>query len=361
MQQSFKTKARKISRFSELNSQTLFCMKNYNQLSLEQRYQIQALLKGGNTYTYIAQVLEVHKSTISREIHRNSVQSGPRKDIYDPDLAWQKTQLRHRFKAKKVVFTNEMKGTIVQWLRVKRLSPELINAEAKRLGMDMVSHETIYQWIWRMKKSRRREDSPFNNLSKYLKHGRRRRKRGRIKDSRGMITERVTIEKRPAIVKKRKRLGDYEVDLMLGKNQQSAILVITDRASIKTKIRKVQNKNSKEIAKTIINALRQEPMPVKTITFDNDKAFAMHKFIGDRLSAKTYFTRPYSSQEKGTVENRIGVLRLFFPRGKTDFRIIGNDELRSVEREINSRPVRKFNYRTPDEEYARKSKVALFS
>ena len=331
-------------------------MKKYNQLSLEQRYQIQALLSGGNTYTYIAEILGVNKSTICREIHRNSIQTGPRRHLYDPDFAWQKTQFRHRFKAKNIVFTIEMKKTIIQWLKVKRLSPELIKAEANRLGMDMVSHETIYQWIWKMKKSRCRQDQPFKNISKYLKHGRRRRKRGRIKDSRGMITERVTIEKRPAIVKKRRRVGDYEVDLMLGKNQQSAILVMTDRASIKTKIRKVQNKNSKEIAHTIIKALRQEPMPIKTITFDNDKAFALHKFIAGQLNAKTYFTRPYSSQEKGTVENRIGVLRLFFPRGKTDFSIIANDELRAVERKINERPVRKFNYRTPNEEYKRKSK-----
>jgi len=335
-------------------------MKNYNQLSLEQRYQIQVLLLGGNTYTYIAQLLGVHKSTISREVHRNAIQSGPRKHLYDPDFAWQKTQFRHRFKAKKMVFTSQMKETIIEWLKVKRLSPELIKAYANQLGMDMVCYETIYQWIWKMKKSRRREDQPFKNISKYLKHGRRRRKRGRIKDSRGIITERVTIEKRPAIVKKRKRLGDYEVDLMLGKNQQSAIVVITDRASIKTKIRKVPKKNSKEIAKTIINALRQEPIPVKTLTFDNDMAFALHKFIGDQLNAKTYFTRPYSSQEKGTVENRIGVLRLFFPRGKTDFNMISEVKLKTVEREINNRPVRKFNYRTPDEEYKRKSKSCTY-
>lgn len=335
-------------------------MKNYNQLSLEQRYQIQALLLGGNTYTYIAQLLGVHKSTISREIHRNSVRSGVRKNIYDPDLAWQKTQSRHRFKAKKLTFTDEMKKTIIQWLEVKRLSPELIRAKAKQLGMDMVSHESIYQWIWKMKKSRRREDHPFRKIYRYLKHGRRRRKRGRIKDSRGILTERVTIDKRPAIVKKRRRLGDYEVDLMLGKNQKSAILVITDRASIKTKIRKVESKNSYEIAKKIINSLNRDVVPVKTITFDNDKAFALHKFIGEQLCAKTYFTRPYSSQEKGTVENRIGVLRLFFPRKKTDFSAISDHELKSVEREINDRPVRKFNYRTPNEEYERKIKSCTY-
>jgi IS30 family transposase len=336
-------------------------MKKYNHLSLEQRYQIQVLLGKGHTYTAIAQTLDVHITTISREIKRNAIRSGPRKDLYDPDIAWQKTQSRHRFKHKKISFTIEMKQLIVKWLRDKRWSPEIISVKGREIHANMVSHEKIYQWIWEMKKSRHRDDEPFKYLYKYLKHGRRRRKRGRIKDSRGILTERVTVDKRPSIVKARKRVGDYEVDLMLGQNQKSAILVITDRASIKTKLRKVESKNSKEIAKKIVNALHQEVVPVQTITFDNDKAFALHKFIGERLNAKTYFTRPYSSQEKGTVENRIGVLRLFFPRRKTDFSTISEVELKAVEREINNRPVRKFKYRTPDEEYERKVKVALKS
>lgn len=336
-------------------------MKKYNQLSLEQRYQIQALILCGQTYTAIAQTLGVHKSTIGREIQRNQINSGPRKNIYDPDIASQKTQARHRFKPKKTVFTDGMKKLIIKWMSRKRWSPELIAAKARLCKIDMVSYETIYQWIWKMKNSNRRENLPFKNIYKYLKHGRRRKKRGRTKDSRGILTERITIDQRDAIVKKRKRLGDYEVDLMLGKNQKSAILVMTDRATIKTKIRRVENKSSTEIAKKIINALGQEAVPIKTITFDNDKAFALHKFIGERLNAKTYFTSPYSSQEKGTVENRIGVLRLFFPRRKTDFRSISDIELRAVEREINNRPVRKFKYRTPKEEYERKLKVALIS
>lgn len=336
-------------------------MKKYNQLSLEQRYQIQALLTCGHTYTTIAETIGVHKSTVGREIRRNQIMSGPRRNIYDPDIAWQKTKIRHRFKPKKIVFTDSMKKTIIKWMSCKRWSPELVKAEARKRKMDMVSHETIYQWIWNMKKSHRRENQPFKNIYKYLKHGRRRKKRGRTKDSRGILTERITIDQRPAVVKKRKRLGDYEVDLMLGKNQKSAILVITDRATIRTKIRRVESKNSNEIAKKIINALHQDAVPVNTITFDNDKAFALHKFIGERLNAKTYFTRPYSSQEKGTVENRIGVLRLFFPRRKTDFSTISDLKLKAVEREINNRPVRKFKYRTPNEEYERKLKVALKS
>src|SRR5687767_10131034 len=230
-------------------------MKKYNQLSLEQRYQIQALILCGQTYSAIAQTIGVHKSTISREIQRNQIKSGPRRNIYDPEIASQKTRTRHRLKPKKTVFTVGMKKLIIRWMSRKRWSPEIIAAKARRGKIDMVSYETIYQWIWSMKNTNRRENLPFKNIYKYLKHGRRRKKRGRTKDSRGILTERITIDQRGAIVKKKKRLGDYEVDLMLGKNQKSAILVMTDRATIRTKIRRVENKSSTEIAKKIINAL----------------------------------------------------------------------------------------------------------
>ncbi len=330
-------------------------MKKYNQLSLAQRYQIQALLSENKSFTDIAKFLGVHKSTISREMKRNISKGGKSAFVYNPELAWEKTQNRHRQKAKKTVFTLQMKETIVNWMTKRRWSPEIIAVEAKKMNMDMVSYESIYQWIWEMKKSNRRENKPFKNTYKLLKHACRRKKRGRTRDSRGVLPDRVTIDKRPAIVKKRIRPGDYEVDLMLGKNQKSVMLVITDRATIKTKIRKVKSKNSMHIAEKVIDALREEKMPVRTITFDNDKAFAKHKLIGERLKAETYFTRPYSSQEKGTVENRIGVIRMFFPR-KTDFTLVTHHQVRVVEREINNRPVRKFNYRTPNQEYELKSK-----
>jgi IS30 family transposase len=86
----------------------------------------------------------------------------------------------------------------------------------------------------------------------------------------------------------------------------------------------------------------------KTMTFDNDQAFSQHEKIAEALNIKTYFTRPYTSQDKGTIENRNGVIRMFFPK-KTDFNLIDKKEIKRVEREINNRPVRKFGYLTPNE------------
>lgn len=84
------------------------------------------------------------------------------------------------------------------------------------------------------------------------------------------------------------------------------------------------------------------------MTFDNDQALPQHQKIAQTLNIKTYFTRPYTSQDKGTIENRNGVIRLFFPK-KTDFEKVTTKEIKRVETEINNRPVRKFGYLTPHE------------
>lgn len=246
-----------------------------------------------------------------------------------------------------------MKGIICQQLKGERWSPELISHVGKQTGDCPLSHERIYQWIWHCKHGNRREDKPYKKLYLYLRHGKRRRKRGNRKDSRGIIPNRVSIEKRPLVVNKRKRVGDIEVDLMMGKNHKGALLVMTDRATLHTRLKKVASKNSDQMARTIVRQLGKNVYKVKTITFDNDKAFSAHQWIAGKLQGKAYFTRPYTSQDKGTVENRIGVIRRFLPK-KTDLRLVTDKEIRSIENKINNRPVRKFNYLTANQVLQRK-------
>jgi len=121
-----------------------------------------------------------------------------------------------------------MRKQIVEWLTVEKLSPELISVLGRAQDNDFVSHETIYTWIWSMKHSHRKENRPFQDLYQELRHGRRRRKRGNRRDNRGCIPNRISIENRPALVEKRDRLGDVEVNLMLGKNHQPGLLVIIE-------------------------------------------------------------------------------------------------------------------------------------
>ncbi len=317
--------------------------KNYTHLSIDQRYQIEALLKTEVTKIEIANIVHVHLSTITRELKRNVGLRGKGAGVYRTANAQRKTNLRHQEKPKRVIFTKPMKDWIVNRLKEDRWSPELISHQGKKTGECPLSHEWIYQWIWECKHTNRKDGQEYKQLYLYLKHGKRRRKRGNRKDRRGIIPNRASIEQRPQIINKRERLGDIEIDLMMGKNHKGPLLVMTDRVSLFTRIRKMHSKNADQMAEAIVEELSKDKHKLETLTFDNDMAFAKHELIAESLKVDTYFTRPYTSQDKGTVENRIGVIRRFFPK-KTDIRFVTERRIKEVENKINERPIRKYNY-----------------
>src|SRR6056297_428023 len=216
----------------------------------------------------------------------------------------------------------------------------------------------IYQWIWRGK---RQKDPATKTLYKHLKHGRRRRKRGNTNDSRGILTGRVSIEERPQVVDERTRLGDLEIDLMVGKAHKSALVVIIDRATLLIRLKKITSRHADSTELAIEERLARIPKAfIKTVTVDNDKAFANHRSLARTLDADVYFTRPYTSQDKGSVENRIGVVREFFPKG-TDLRHVSDQYIQTVERHLNNRPVRKFDYLSPIQQTLKYRAVALMT
>jgi IS30 family transposase len=331
--------------------------KNYTQLSLEQRYQIEALLKANQSQKQIAAIVGVHPSTIHREIKRNTPKAGLGAKDYWATNAQRKTKLRHRLKPKRLIFTQPLKQYCRELLADQKYSPAIISASGSLKWDRFPSHETIYKWIWSCKRSNRKEDKRDRNLYKLLQHGYRKHKRGNRIERRGNFPGRVFIEKRPAIVDKRKRLGDIEVDLMIGKQHRSAILVCLDRATRKVTLRKLRSKESKEVKHKIINAFKKHTW-LKTMTFDNDSAFMQHLNIAEELNVKTFFTRPYTSQDKGSVENRIGVVRRFLPKS-TDLSLISQRNLQKVEDLINNRPMKLFNFKTPNQVFS--EKIALIT
>ncbi len=312
----------------------------FRQLQEEERIKIEALLNQGLSLTSIARTLSRPVSTISRELKRN----GPQ--VYRADRANYFTGLRHRQKRKHTVFDEDMKIFIKRQLSEKRLSPELIAVLGKQCRRDFICTEWIYQWIWSMKFSQAMADKKYQGLYQFLRHARRRRKRGRKRNMRGNILFRTWIDQRPAQASKRKHPGHLEADIMLGKNRQPGLLVVLDRYSRKTWIRKLKTKDAGYVMKKLAAICRQMGQ-VKTVTLDNDQSFAKHYKLGD-LGIKTFFTHPYSSQEKGSVENRIGIIRMFFPK-KTEFTEVLETEVQKVQKIINERPLRMFNYRSPNE------------
>lgn len=205
-------------------------------------------------------------------------------------------------------------------MKYVKWSPELISRRLIKKGKHCVSHETIYKWKYLTRFSNHRKHRKYKKLKRELRHSARRQKRGNQQDKRSTIKHRVGIDKRPEVVNDRSRIGDVEIDLMMGSNHKSALLVMTDWTTLVTMIEKMECKNADEINEKMIKRLtRINSSWIKTITYDNGEEFARHYEIADLLNVKTYFTKPYTSQDKGIVENRIGVIRRFYPR-KTDLR-----------------------------------------
>lgn len=314
--------------------------KTFCQLHKDERLKIEVLLQQGLSISLIARQLGRPASTISREIKRN----GPLK--YDASKAQDVTSRRHRHKPKRTVFDQSMIDFIDSSMRNKRWSPEIISIEGRKQRPDFISHEWIYRWVWSMKFSQWKTDKKYNLLYKYLKHGSGRKRRGKQRCNRGNILKRQWIENRCPSINKRQRIGDMEADIVLGKDRKPGLLVMLDRKTRKAWLRRLKSRETEYVMKKVRN-ICQSIGNVKSVTLDNDPSFARHYKLHD-LGIDTYFTHPFSSQEKGSVENRIGIIRMFYPK-KTDFRTVSVESIKRTEKLINERPMRMFNYKSPNE------------
>ena len=293
----------------------------------KQRYAISKMLQVPMSKKDIAEAIGVDRSNIYREIKRNC---DSRSGKYNPDLAQRKADKRKVEKKRKEVFTQAMKKRVKKLLR-KDLSPEQIVGRSQVENIAMVSHETIYCWIWQDKRQ-------GGDLHKSLRRqGRKYSKRGSKNAGRGFIPNRVEIDQRPSIVEQKERFGDLEIDTIIGKNHKGAILTINDRATSRVWIRKLSGKEAIPVAKITVWALRKVKNLIHTITADNGKEFAKHEDIAQKLDINFYFCKPYHSWERGANENTNGLIRQYIPKG-TDFSEVTNKRIKWIENNLNNRP-----------------------
>lgn len=310
---------------------------SYTHLTQDERYQIHALKKTGMGIREISLEIGRNRSTVSREFRRNKGLRG-----YRPKQAHEKSQMRLQTAAKHIKMTPELIEIINELIQLK-WSPEQISGRLKLEGVYSISHESIYQHILRDKKA-------GGDLYTHLRCQKKRRKRYGTKshDRRGQIKNRVSIEKRPAIVDKKTRIGDWESDTVMGKNNRGCMTTVVDRASKRTKIRKCNSKESKVVCKEMSDSLKGEV--THTITKDNGKEFADHEQLSKDTGAKIFFAHPYCSWERGLNENTNGLIRQFFPKG-LDFSTVTVADVQKVEDALNNRPRKSLNYQTPNEVY----------
>lgn len=165
----------------------------------------------------------------------------------------------------------------------------------------------------------------------------------------------MSIEERPEEVDAKERIGDLEIDTIIGKDRKGAILTINDRVTGNVKIRKLAGKNAQRLAEATVESLSDWKPFLKTITSDNGKEFASHRFIAEELGIDFYFAHPYHSWERGANENLNGLIRQYIPK-KADFDTISEEYIAFVENELNNRPRKRFGYQTPKEKLKEKFK-----
>jgi len=306
----------------------------YRRLCAEIRKVIANMKQAGKTQSEIAQAAGLSQSTISKELSRNRGKRGYRPTQADR-LAMDR---KHRKRTRPKVMVGLLKDEVEARLRIKH-SPDQISKSLALRDLK-VSHETLYQYIADDRKA-------GGDLSLNLRINGRRRYRRRSKIGRGeKIPNRVDIEKRPAVVSRRKRYGDWEADLIQGGAGSGFLLSVYERKSRIGRLHLLPDKSSEETMKAIVTVLHG--LKVSSITYDNGLEFAMHELVNELLECESYFCKPYRSWEKGGVENYNGLVRQYFPKGH-DFATIKPERLLEVEEEINHRPRNILAYQSPSD------------
>ena len=318
---------------------------NYKQLTYEQRVEIHALLKAEQTQTQIAEIIGVSKSTVCRELKRNTGLKG-----YRPKQANQQALYRRRRAEKHIRFTDEVKEDVIKYLK-QDWSPEQISGRLKVLNKATVSHETIYQFVIN-------DQINGGELYKHLRLGRKkRRKRIKTNDRRGQIPNRISIDKRPAVVDNKELIGDWEVDTIIGQNHKGALVTAVERKLKFTCISHVRKREADLVTRALIHMLKPYQAFVHTLTGDNGKEFSEHQKISGTLNAQFYFAHPYSSWERGLNENTNGLIRQYFPK-KSSLVSVNKEQIIDVQNKLNNRPRKSLNFLTPTELFLNSS-VAL--
>lgn len=291
-----------------------------------------------------ARVLGVNASTISRELKRNraDVAGG---SIYLPDHAELCYQGRRQRCRRRVKMSDPSLRAYMVRLITRGWSPERIAGYLERIhGHKIISHEALYQFVYET------EIGIRDRMYEYLPRGKKRRskRRGR-KSQKHRLEGRVFIDARPTTINERSELGHWETDSLLCK-YRNGVNVLVERMSRKVIITKLAAKDAAATTAAITERLKEEV--VSSITADNGPENAEHKKIARSLSADFYFCHPYHSWEKGTVENRNGVIRRYLP-SSTDLSTWSQAELDEIAEDINTTPMKCLGYQTPNEIYSK--------
>jgi len=323
-------------------------MRTYTHLTTTEREAIFQYLSLGKSYREIGFLLKRSYTSISREVSRSLVVEDGQ---YSPSQA-ARAALTRRSAARRKKLDDPTLQTWVLDKLTRGWSPEQIAGRLKHLlGSEdphkTVSYETIYQYIYA------RANRP-GRYFEFLRRGHTRRQRvfGRRAHALKNLTipNKTPIAVRPTVVNDRERFGDWETDLMEGKKATGEVVsVLTERKTGFILLDKLLSKEARLKLESLVRTLEKfKGSMTKTITFDNGTENFYHQQAAAALGCATYFCEPYHSWEKGTVENSIGLVRSYVPKG-TSLQEVTQGDLNAVSHELNTRPRKRLDYLTPSE------------
>lgn len=328
-------------------------MKTYKHLTIQERETIQLMLWEKKSIRVIAKAINRSSSSVSREIKRNMDFIGRR--TYIPRVAHKKALIKRKRRGREDKLKNQQVRAYVVTHLKKKWSPEQI---AGRIQLDInekISHEAIYQYIYHQihRNGYGLLRPNCQDLRIYLRRKKKRRTHKGVRRCQRCFKPKGTIiDERPAIVEERKRIGDWESDTVESKDYKPGINTLVERQTGLVFISKLFDKTSKSTTTAIINRFNLLPLKAKqTITFDNGTENSNWSELEKKTNVKIFFCHPYSSWERGTNENTNGLIRDYFPK-KTNFTTIPDREIRRVEHELNARPRKRLNFKTPLEVFS---------
>jgi IS30 family transposase len=322
--------------------------RGYHHLSAAERDHVAVLRSRGVSLRAMARHLGRAPATLSRELRRNAppIHAG----YYLPH----KAQARAAARWQAAVRRSRLRDPWIRYYVMRQLrrgwSPELIAGRLKRLRpAQTVSHEAIYQWVY----AEARDLIPC-----LVRHHRRRKRRGYSRrHTKAHIPSRVPITERPAAANTRRQFGHWEADTLQRRERAPALQLAVERKSRYAVLNWLPRKTAAAMRAALNRSLARWPQAVRrTITYDNGSENVEHLRVNAVLGTRSYFCTPYTSQERGTVENTAGLVRRFFPKG-TDFAPLRRTDVKTVERWLNHRPRRVLHFQTPAEVF--RSSVAL--
>ena len=313
---------------------------SYRQLTLNERYQIQTLVRMGRSRAAIARWLRRHPSTILRELRRNSDTS-----CVHPYVAARANRRTRGRRVAKGIASRKIQGELQDLVEQKlRLgwSPEQISGRLWLERKVAVCHETIYQHVIR--------DARQRGILRYcLRFGG--YKQHRLKKSKHGARTRLRknwIRDRPGAANRRAEVGHWERDCVLGRRGEAALLTLVDRRSRYTLIRRVAKVDVEHVAAATIEALRPHRDLTRTMTNDNGTEFQRDESLQKQLGVPIYFTEPSSPWQRGSIENLNGLVRQYVPK-QSDIGAFPDWTPRALEETLNFRPRKILGFRTPHE------------